>query len=176
MFIVSSSVPTKTRFFPRMRVTRKRLTPFANCFESCGAKLRRDRDERSSARYEHRLSTIQARSFTSCKMLPDVTGHQWFISFMTRGELLLWPKLNRWGSRRQEELVKHIDLCATLLPDDNTCEAWADVMTASRRSGRTITAADAWVAAAARQWDLALVTADYRDFEHLEGLTLIPLS
>jgi predicted nucleic acid-binding protein len=29
---------------------------------------------------------------------------------------------------------------------------------------------------AALQFDLALVTADYRDFEHLDGLTLIPVS
>ena len=34
-------------------------------------------------------------------------GHQWFISFMTRGELLLWPKLNQWGSTRREELTGH---------------------------------------------------------------------
>lgn len=26
-----------------------------------------------------------------------------------------------------------------------------------------------------QQWDLPLVTADYRDFEHLDALTLIPL-
>ena len=105
-----------------------------------------------------------------------VTGHQWFISFMTRGELLLWPRVNRWGSRRREELVSHIDLCTTLLPEEETCALWADIMVESRVAGRPITTADAWVAAAARQWDLALVTADYRDFEHLSGLTLIPVS
>lgn len=36
-----------------------------------------------------------------------------------------------------------------------------------------MTVADAWVAAAARQWRLALITADYRDFDHLNGLILI---
>jgi tRNA(fMet)-specific endonuclease VapC len=102
-------------------------------------------------------------------------GHQWFISFMTRGELLLWPRANRWGSTRQEELAKHVDLCTTLFPDDSTCVIWADIMAESRDAGRPITAADAWVAATARQWDLPLVTADYGDFEHLDGLTLIPI-
>ncbi len=38
-----------------------------------------------------------------------------------------------------------------------------------------MTAADAWIAAAARQWKLALVTADYLDFAHLDGLNLVPL-
>jgi predicted nucleic acid-binding protein len=104
-----------------------------------------------------------------------VTGHQWFISFMTRGELLLWPRVNRWGARRREELVNHIDLCTTLFSDEETCVLWADIMLESRVAGRPVTTADAWVAAAARQWDLALVTADYRDFEHLGGLTLIPV-
>ena len=104
-----------------------------------------------------------------------VTGHQWFISFMTRAELLLWPRVNRWGARRREELVNHIDLCTTLFSDEETCMLWADIMLESRVAGRPVTTADAWVAAAARQWDLALVTADYREFEHLGGLTLIPV-
>jgi predicted nucleic acid-binding protein len=71
--------------------------------------------------------------------------------------------------------IGHIDLCTTLLPDVGTFVIWADVMAESQDAGRPVTASDAWVAAAARQWDLALVTADYRDFEHLDGLTLISI-
>jgi predicted nucleic acid-binding protein len=80
------------------------------------------------------------------------------------------------GSLAGEELKRHIDLCTTLFPEEDTCEVWAGIRTESRTAGRLITAADAWVAAAARQWDLALVTADHRDFEHLDNLTLIPVS
>ena len=105
-----------------------------------------------------------------------VGGHQWFISFMTCGELLFWPRMNQWGKARREELMRHVDLCTTLFPEEATCVAWADIMSDSRLVGRPMTAADAWVAAAALQWDLALVTADHRDFEHLEDLTLIPVS
>lgn len=111
--------------------------------------------------------TLHQQSFTT------VAGCQWFISFMTRGELLLWPKVNRWGSARREELAKHVDLCTTLFPDEVTCAVWADIMTVV---GRPITPADAWIASAARQFDIPLVTADYRDFEHLDNLTLIPVS
>jgi predicted nucleic acid-binding protein len=95
---------------------------------------------------------------------------------MTRGELLLWPRVNQWVSKRREDLRSHVDRYTTLLPDEDTCVVWADIIAESRLAGRPITVADAWVAAAARQWDLALVTADYRDFEHLDGLTLIPVS
>ena len=104
-----------------------------------------------------------------------VEGNQWFISFMTHGELLLWPALNRWGAARRKELENHIDLCTTLFPDEATCLIWAGIMTESRAVGRPITAADAWVAAAAQQWELPLVTADFRDFEHLESLTIVPV-
>lgn len=105
-----------------------------------------------------------------------VAGHQWFISFMTRGELLLWPRVNHWGSKRRVNLAKHIDLCTTLFPDESACAIWADIMAESLVAGRPITAADAWIATAARQWDLPLVTADYRDFEHLDGLALVPVA
>ena len=104
-----------------------------------------------------------------------VAGHQWFISFMTRAEILVWPRIKGWGPRRREDLAHHVSLCTTLLPDEDTCTFWADTMTVSRAAGRPITVADAWVAAAALQWELPLVTADYRDFEHLDRLTMIPV-
>ena len=102
-------------------------------------------------------------------------GHQWFMSFMSRGELLLWPRLNQWGPARRRQLELHIDLCTTLFPDETTCAMWAEIMAESREMGRPITAADAWIAAAARQWDLPLVTTDFRDFEHIDRLTLVPI-
>lgn len=42
-------------------------------------------------------------------------------------------------------------------------------------AGRPIATADAWVAACARQWGVALVTGNYRHFEHLSDLILVPL-
>ena len=68
-----------------------------------------------------------------------------------------------------------MDLCTTLFPDEATFGIWADIMAESRAAGRPVTSADAWIAASARQWDLALATVDYHDFEHLNGLTLIPV-
>ena len=72
-------------------------------------------------------------------------------------------------------LVKHFERCTTLFPDADTCLIWATIMAESRKAGRPMSAADAWVAAAARQWDLPLVTTDFRDFEHLDWLKLIPV-
>jgi predicted nucleic acid-binding protein len=77
------------------------------------------------------------------KCFQITAGYQWFISFMTRSELLLWPIVNQWGFARREQLKKHIDLCTTLLPGERTCEFWADIMAESRAAGRPITTADA---------------------------------
>ena len=134
---------------------------FVTWFERFGAVLCHVPSEPSAARHERCVDIIQARSCSSPAKLEIVAGHQWFISFMTRGELLMWPKVNRWSSTGREELIKHINLCTTLFLDEATCLLWADIMAASRAAGRPITASDAWIAATARQWDLALVTADY---------------
>ena len=109
------------------------------------------------------------------KCLELVSGTQLFISFMTRAELLLWPRHQHWGPKRANDLLQHVDLCTTIFPDEQTCMQWVDVVSESRLAGRPITTADAWIAATALQWDLPLVTADYRDFEHVAGLTLVPV-
>lgn len=98
-----------------------------------------------------------------------------YMSFMTRGELLLWPKANRWGGERRANLDRHIAQFTALFPDEETCALWADVMAESRRAGRPMATADAWIAATAKQWELGLVTANHRDFDHLVGLKLIPI-
>src|SRR5882724_8008038 len=76
-----------------------------------------------------------------------VRGQEWMISFMTRSELLLWPKANNWGSKKREELEKLINLCTTLYADDEICVLWADISAARNEKGHPISTADAWVAA-----------------------------
>lgn len=109
------------------------------------------------------------------KCVEAIDGQQCYVSFMTTAELLLWPNVNGWGYERRTHLSQHIAQFTTLFPDGDTCVAWAGIVAESRRAGRPITTADAWIAATAKRWKLALLTADYRDFEHLDGLTLIPV-
>jgi predicted nucleic acid-binding protein len=104
-----------------------------------------------------------------------VRGHQSFVSFMTRSEILLWPKLNNWGERRREELSNHLNAFTTLFPDEETCVAWSDIIAACRAAGRPLDEADAWIAATARQWSLPLLTANQRHFDYIENLTVIPI-
>jgi predicted nucleic acid-binding protein len=107
------------------------------------------------------------------RALQKTEHHTLFISFMTKAELLLWPAVNGWGERRRRELLVHLDGFTALLPDDESPQFWTDVMSESRRLGRPMSAAGAWIAATAMQWELPLVTNNVGDFEHLGQLTLL---
>jgi hypothetical protein len=107
--------------------------------------------------------------------LEAVSGHRLVISFMTRAELLLWPVANNWGPGRRDNLEQHMALYLTLYPDDHTCVIWASIVDQCRRAGQTIQTADAWIAAAARQWGCPLVTTDFGDYAAVDNLDVVPI-
>jgi len=104
-----------------------------------------------------------------------VAGHQLVISFMTRSELLLWPASNNWGSARRMALEAHMAMYLTLYPDERTCGIWAAVVDRCRRTGQPIQTADAWIAASARQWGCPLVTTDFRYYDAIDDLEVVPI-
>jgi len=105
----------------------------------------------------------------------SIAGHQLVISFMARAKLLLWPAANNWGASRRAALEEHTAFYLTLYPDERTCAIWAAVVDQCRRAGRPIQTADAWIAASARQWGCTLVTTDFRDYEAIEDLDVMPI-
>ena len=107
--------------------------------------------------------------------LDAVSGQQLVISFMTRAELMLWPVANDWGESRRSDLLEHLALYTTLYPDERTCVIWAEVVNRCRRTGQPIQTADAWIAASARQWGCPLVTTDFRDYDAIEDLDVVPI-
>jgi len=107
--------------------------------------------------------------------LEAVSGQQLVISFMTRAELALWPAISNWRESRRAALSEHIALYTTLYADEHTCALWAEVVNRRRRTGQPIQTADAWIASAARQWDIPLVTADFRDYAAVDDLDVVPI-
>lgn len=89
---------------------------------------------------------------------------------MTRAELMLGPVANNWGEARRAVLSQHLTLYTTLYPDERTCAIWAEVVNRCRRTGQPIQTADAWIASAARQWGIPLVTANFRDYAAIDDL------
>lgn len=102
--------------------------------------------------------------------LEEVLGSL-FVSVIALGEL-------RFGARkssRVEENLQRVEGFAAesnILPcDEETARIYGDVKDGLRRKGRPIPENDIWIAAAARQHGLVLVTRDGH-FEHVEGLWL----
>jgi tRNA(fMet)-specific endonuclease VapC len=60
-----------------------------------------------------------------------------------------------------------------LLPDTETARAWARTKSGCEKRGRPITFADAWIAAAALQLNVPLVTHNASDYRAVEKLTVL---
>jgi predicted nucleic acid-binding protein len=57
--------------------------------------------------------------------------------------------------------------------DESLCLSWAQVMEDSRRKGRPIQTADAWIAATALLHNIPIVTNNRKHFDGVIGLTVI---
>jgi tRNA(fMet)-specific endonuclease VapC len=97
-----------------------------------------------------------------------------FISFMTWAELRRWPLERDWSETRRNEFLNSVEQSYGIIySDDRLCEIWAQIMTKSRKIGRTIAVADAWVASVALMFDIPLVTHNRKHFEHISGLSIL---
>jgi tRNA(fMet)-specific endonuclease VapC len=54
----------------------------------------------------------------------------------------------------------------------DTARIWAQIKSAREKKGRPITFADAWIASAALQLNVPLVTHNARDFEAVDSLVI----
>ena len=63
-----------------------------------------------------------------------------------------------------------------LLPDIESARVWARIKSGCERKGRPITFADAWIAAAAVQLNVPLVTHNAGDYQAVENLTILTAS
>ena len=59
------------------------------------------------------------------------------------------------------------------LPDTDSARVWARIKSGCDKRGRPIAFADAWIAAAAIQLNVPLVTHNARDFRAVESLTIL---
>jgi tRNA(fMet)-specific endonuclease VapC len=95
------------------------------------------------------------------------------ISFMTRAELEVWALQHNWGQERTDRLREHLKEFAMFPATEMLCRVWASIRDSRRRSGNPIGGADAWIAATAVMNGVPLLTHNARDFDSIDGLTVI---
>ena len=101
-----------------------------------------------------------------------IQGYGWIISFQTLEELWFGAYNNGWGKRRRDELQSHLRAYAVVWPDPDMVDISARLRLESKRKGRELTTADAWIAATALSLGCPLAAHD-RDFRGVDGLALI---
>lgn len=86
------------------------------------------------------------------------------ISFQTQEEMLYGAYKANWGNRRIRELTDHLSLFRVIYPDHRLIDISANLRNETRKLGRKLTSADAWIAATAVMMDCPLASED-KDFE-----------
>jgi predicted nucleic acid-binding protein len=108
-----------------------------------------------------------------CAYDEDLKGNVPLISFMTAAELERWILQNEWGEQRVHRLRSYLRRFGVIHSSSDLCSLWAEVMLESRRAGRRMESADAWIAATALAYDAPLVTNNRKDYLGVSGLKLI---
>jgi tRNA(fMet)-specific endonuclease VapC len=94
------------------------------------------------------------------------------ISFMTVAELYRWPLEREWGETRRMALEHHMRSYTVYPFTRDLCRQWAATDQA-RRNGNEIEVGDAWIAATAMLYSIALVTHNGDDYTGVPALTVI---
>jgi len=117
--------------------------------------------------YKHNNHTLWAR------YEPRLEGQVLCVAAQTVAEMRFGALRSGWGQERRARLERLLAGHPVLFPDDAVCTAWATVRLESHLKGRPMSESDVWIAATARALDIPLVTHNRRDFDFLEGLSLV---
>lgn len=104
---------------------------------------------------------------------PHLVGKLTIVSFMTIAELERWALQNAWGLAKRAKLETFLQEYLISFCDRALCKMWAEAVVSTRRNGRPIGAADAWVAATALLHGIPLVTHNRSHYLGVDGLTLV---
>jgi len=82
------------------------------------------------------------------------------VSFQTVAELWSWAEENDWGTTLRAGLEIFLQKFLVIPYDPELAQTWARLTTHCKRIGRRLEAGDAWIAASAVHYKLALLTHD----------------
>ena len=101
-----------------------------------------------------------------------IQGCNLLISFQTVEERWYGALYAGWGRRRIAAMERQLNKFRVVLPDQAIMEKCAQLRSDTRKSGRELEIADAWIAATAITLGCPLVSDD-RDFGDIANLNLI---
>lgn len=104
---------------------------------------------------------------------PHLLGQQWYVSFMSLGEIYRWPYVRNWSENRRRVLERFVRSRFVVLPfTSELAWTWAELTGRTMRS-QPMSLADSWIAASALQYRMPLVTHNSRHFKSVPGLTVV---
>lgn len=102
-----------------------------------------------------------------------LAGRPMAVSLITLAEIEYGMEAKNWGAARRDLMHRFLTRFTLLLPDVETARAWARIKNGCEKKGRPIAFADAWIAAAALQLNVPLVTHNSSDYRAVEKLTIL---
>jgi predicted nucleic acid-binding protein len=102
-----------------------------------------------------------------------LAGRPLAVWLITLAEVEYGMEARTWGTGRRDLMRRFLCRFTYLLPDTETARVWARIKSGCERKGRPIAFADAWIAAAAMQLNVALVTHNAADYRAVENLTIL---
>ena len=104
---------------------------------------------------------------------PVLQNQQLMLSLATVSELYQWAYVRRWGKKRIVDLERALSHYLLVPNDYEISRLWGEIRATCRVNGTPILPQDAWIAATALRHHVPLVTHNPRDFECVDGLTII---
>jgi predicted nucleic acid-binding protein len=102
-----------------------------------------------------------------------LVGRPLAVSLITLAEIEYGMEAKNWGATRRDLMRRFLARFTPLLPDTETARTWARIKSGCEKKGRPITFADAWMAAAALQLNVPLVTHNVSDYTAVDTLTIV---
>jgi predicted nucleic acid-binding protein len=119
------------------------------------------------------VSYLFKRDSRAALCAPHLLHRELAIAMMTVAELFQWAAIRNWGEPRVRRLEQRFERYTILPVDLDGCRQWAEVRATRSKAGLPISPQDAWIAATARRYHLALVTHNPDDYQQIPGLTII---
>ena len=105
-----------------------------------------------------------------------LAGRSLAVSLITLAEIEYGMEAKDWGAGRRDLMRRFLGRFTPLLPDTETARAWARIKRGCERKGRPISFADAWIASAAVQLNVPLVTHNASDYAAVENLIVLTVA